>query len=177
MHVDREPVSKAPNLVPEAMDFFFRPLPPSLRLLAVPLVQTRLSFFPRYYLVSTALCHGSTKFEAFIECLRTEDRPQPTTFINVLLSRLFRFDFLPTISFPRSFIVSRFFPGFSSPAVLVPCNEPTKASGVHRAATRTEFSACFPRLFRSALSPQIFPAKVHECVPFVYARAVPDASS
>lgn len=73
-------------MVPEAMDFFFRPPPPPLRLLAVPLVQTRLSFFPRYYLVSTALCHGSTKFEAFIECLRTEDRPQPTTFIGVLLS-------------------------------------------------------------------------------------------
>lgn len=161
------------------MDFFFRPPPPPLRLLAVLLVQTRLSFFPRYYLVSTALCHGSTKFEAFIECLRTEDRPQPTTFIGVLLSlsRLFRSDFLSTISFSRPFIVSRFFPRFSPPAVLVPCNEPTKASGVHRAATRTEFSACFPRLFRSALSPQIFPAKVHKCVPFVYARAVPDASS
>lgn len=44
---------------------------------SLPLVQARLSFFPRYYLVSTPLCHGSTKFEAFIECLRTEDRPQP----------------------------------------------------------------------------------------------------
>lgn len=41
-----------------------------------PLVET-ISFFPRYYLVSPPLCHGPTKFEAFIECLGSEDRPLP----------------------------------------------------------------------------------------------------
>lgn len=176
-----ESPSRRPRIwSPKRWISFFDPPPALLRLLAFPLVQTRLSFFPRYYLVSTALCHGSTKFEAFIECLRTR-RSTPTHDVykrpSLSLSCSFRSDFLPTISFSRPFIVSRFFPRFSSPAVLVPCNEPTKASGMHCAATRTEFSACFPRLFRSALSPQIFPAKVHKCVPFVYARAVPDASS
>ena len=39
---------------------------------------------------------------------------------------------------------------------------------------------CFPRLFRSALSPQIFPAKVHKCARrarLCTRRAVPDTPS
>lgn len=73
-----ESPSRRPRIwSPKRWISFFDPPPALLRLLAVPLVQTRLSFFPRYYLVSTALCHGSTKFEAFIECLRTR-RSTPT---------------------------------------------------------------------------------------------------
>lgn len=97
--------------IPETMDFSFHYSTTPLSSLPLLVLEARLSFFPRYYLVSTPLCHSSTKFEAFIECLRTEDRPQtPATFTSILLplslplsfSRLFRSDFPPTISLSLS---------------------------------------------------------------------------
>lgn len=96
---------------------------------SLPLVQARLSFFPRYYLVSTPLCHGSTKFEAFIECLRTEDRPQPPPRLQASFS-LFLIPFrFPSLSPPHSssFSLSIFLS--SCPPSSPQCIYPTKASG------------------------------------------------
>lgn len=126
------------------MDFSFHPTPP---LSSLPLVQARLSFFPRYYLVSTPLCHGSTKFEAFIECLRTEDRPQPPPRLQASSSLSLSLPLIPfrfpslTLSPPLRLSLCPFF----SAAVLLP--RPVYISnesvGKRRNATRTEFSVCF----------------------------------
>lgn len=98
---------------------------------SLPLVlQARLSFFPRYYLVSTPLCHGSTKFEAFIECLRTEDRPQPPPRLQA------SFSLSLSHSVPISLSLAPHSPSFSLSIFLSSCPPsspqciyPTKASG------------------------------------------------
>lgn len=114
---------------------------------SLPLVlQARLSFFPRYYLVSTPLCHGSTKFEAFIECLRTENRPQPPPRLQASFS--LSLSHSVPISFSLAppllvFLFVHFSQQLSSFLAPVYISDESVGKRVHRDATRTEFSVCF----------------------------------
>lgn len=76
-------------------------------------------------------CHGSTKFEAFIECLRTEDRPQPPPRLQA------SFSLSLSHSVPISLSLAPHSPSFSLSIFLSSCPPsspqysiyPTKASG------------------------------------------------
>lgn len=149
---------------------------------SLPLVlQARLSFFPRYYLVSTPLCHGSTKFEAFIECLRTEDRPQPPPRLQASFS--LSLSHSVPISFSLAppllvFLFVHFSQQLSSFLAPVYISDESVGKRVHRDATRTEFSVCFSLGYSGLRSRPRFSVQRYTSVRRArcYARGVPDIS-
>lgn len=161
------------------MDFSFHPTPP---LSSLPLVQARLSFFPRYYLVSTPLCHGSTKFEAFIECLRTEDRPQPpprlqaSSSLSLSPAHSVPISLSHSLSLPHSvFLFVHFSQQLSS--FLARCIYPTKASGSTVMPRGRNFQCVSPSVIQvCALAPDFLCKGTQVCAALGYARGVPDIS-